>query len=173
MSNEHIELTDMTLLYSATSRCRCGAGLAHPLHHGLTLELRAWTCSYILKNGHFVIGGYSVNEDRGVLRDVPRDSHDSFPFALWKVREETSINNAGGWTTRPAGTRALTVGHATCPKCAHTWQSEPYSACGASHHWIPGPCPGCGYGNGSGTSWSTRDGEPIEKRYTDVVLEVP
>lgn len=155
MSAELPVLTDKELLYAATVRCKCGAGMAYPLDHGLAQTFRAWGCSRVLK-GEGTDGG-----------------HDNLPFMFWKVREETSINNIGGFTTRPSGTVMRTVGKATCPKCHHAWQSEPYVACGAGHHWFSGPCPSCGYAVGGAGSWSTSEGTPIEKRYTDVVLEDP
>lgn len=145
-------LTDSGLMFAATARCRCGAGLAHPLDHDLAMKQRAWTCSAVLKD------------------EVNIGEHDSLPFALYKVREETSINNPGGYTTRPPGTVARTVGKAKCPKCHHEWQSEPYSACGAGHHWFSGPCPGCGYAVGSAGTYRSGEGPPIELRYPDVVL---
>lgn len=146
-------MTDFDLLYAATDRCRCGAGLAHPQDHTQAMQLRAWVCSKVLK------GDVELS-----------DGHERLSFALYKVREETSINNRGGATTRPAGTVCLTVGKAKCPKCQHEWESEPYNACGLSHHWFGGPCPQCGYAVGAEGRWSTTEGEPIERRYRDVVL---
>lgn len=146
-------LTDFDLLYAATTRCRCGAGLAYPLDHDFAMKLSAWTCSAFLRG------------------DAIDGEHDSFPFALYKVREETSINNTGGHTTRPLGTVARTIGRARCPKCAHEWQSEPYSACGAGHHWFCGPCPSCGYAVGSAGSRNSNEGEPIDQRFANVVTE--
>ena len=144
-------LTDEDLLYAATVRCRCGAGLAYPLDH--EIGYGAWVCSAALK-------GADVGD------------HDSLPWSMYKVREETSINNTGGHTTRPPGTIARIIGKATCPKCGHAWQSEPYVACGLGHHWFSGPCPSCGYAVGGSGTWSTSEGKPIEKRYMDVVLDV-
>lgn len=147
--------TDRELLYAATARCKCGAGLAHPLDHEAAMRLRAWACSRVLRGeGH----------DEG---------HDLLPFAFWKVREETSVNNAGGHTTRPAGTVARTVGKATCPACQAEWQSEPYSASSEGNHWRSGPCPGCGHAVGAGSSYRSDEGEPIAKRYPTVVLDGP
>lgn len=146
-------LTDKDLMYAATGRCRCGAGLAHPMDHELALRQRAWTCSAVLK-------GERLSGD-----------HDCLPFAFWKVREETLINNTGGHTTRPAGTVARMVGTAKCPSCAHEWQSEPYSACGLDHHWFPGPCPNCGHAVGGNGTYRSGDGPRIETRYWDVVLD--
>jgi ssDNA-binding Zn-finger/Zn-ribbon topoisomerase 1 len=155
-SKPEMKLTEQELLYAATARCKgCGAGLAYPLDFNAAMKLRAWVCSRVLK-GEVAPGG-----------------HEALPFAFWKVREETSINNRGGDTTRPAGTIARTVGKATCPKCQHTWKSEPYSACGLSHHWMPGPCPKCGYAVGGGLVTRSDEGEPIRTGYPDVVLPEP
>lgn len=147
--------TDLELLYATTARCRCGAGLAYPMLAEDALKLSAWVCS-------------------GVLRgDADSSQHESFPFAFYKVREETSINNRGGATTRPKGTVCRTVGYATCPKCNWKWKSEPYDSCGKSHHWYSGPCPECGYAVGAAGSYSSKDGPAIEMRYKDVVIQVP
>ena len=145
--------TDFELLYAATERCRCGAGLAYPLGHEAAFKLRMWACSAVLH-------GEAQGED-----------HDGYPFALYKIREETSINNRGGHSTRPPGTVCRTQGRAKCPKCQHTWESEPYDANGLGSHWFSGPCPNCGYSVGGAGSYSSSDGEPIEQRYHDVVVE--
>jgi hypothetical protein len=145
---------DSELLYAATARCKkCNAGLAYPLNHDEAFKLRAWVCSNVLKN---------IGEDGG---------HDQLAFAFWKVREETSINNRGRQTTRPPGTKCLSKGEATCPKCGTWWEGEPYSACGANHHWFSGPCPTCGYAVGAGGSHRSDEGPAIECRYKDVVVE--
>lgn len=150
------KLTDLELMYAATARCKCGAGLAHPLDTAKAMELRAWVCSKALK---------------GETPKEFRDLHDSYPFAFYKIREETSINNDSGATTRPPGTVARTVGKAHCPNCEHKWESEPYSACGAGHHWDCGPCPKCGNDCGAGLTWSSDDKRPrIETRFSDVVI---
>ncbi|MFA6958553.1 MAG: hypothetical protein WC538_22010 [Thermoanaerobaculia bacterium] len=144
--------TDDELLYAATARCNCGAGVAYPLDSHDALGLGAWCCAEALKG-------------------VTDTDHDRFPFAFWKIREETSINNHGGATTRPAGSVAQTVGHATCGQCGHEWSSEPYSACGASHHWFPRACPKCGNDAGANGMWSSTDPRPrVETRYRTVVL---
>lgn len=149
-------LTDLELTYAATARCRCGLGLANPLDTDKALQLSAWVCSGVLK---------------GEIPEADRGKHDVFPFAFYKVREETSINNGSGATTRPPGTIARTVGKAHCTACGHRWESEPYSACGASHHWDCGPCPHCGNDCGAGLTWDSDDKRPrIETRFGDVVL---
>lgn len=148
------QMNDYDLLYAATVRCACGAGMACPQDNSEALRLRAWVCSDVLKGADAA-------------------GHDRLDFALYKVREETSINNMSGSTTRPPGTVCLTVGKAKCPKCQQEWESEPYNACGLNHHWFSGPCPQCGYAVGSAGMWSSTQGEPIEHRYSDVVRPEP
>lgn len=144
---------DTELEYAAGARCKCGAGLAQPLNHEDALALRAWVCSALLRG------------------EVAGSEHDVFPFACWKIREETSINNRERITTRPAGTVARTVGRAKCGACGHEWESQPYDACGASHHWFPGACPQCANDCGGHGSWSSADKRPrIDARYRTVVL---
>lgn len=165
--DDRIKFTDKDLLYAATARCRCGAGLAYPFNHDLAMQLRAWVCSAVLKGD-----GVATEQTIAALHgDSPPGDHDALDWATWKVREETSINNHGGHTTRPPGTVARTVGKAKCPKCQHEWQSEPYSACGLGHHWFPGACPGCGYAVGAHGTYHSDEGEPIRVGCPDVVLE--
>jgi hypothetical protein len=76
------------------------------------------------------------------------------------IEAATSINNAGGATTRPTGS-----------KCGATWESEPYSACGAGYHWFTGPCPDCDCAVGAEGSWRSSDGPAIKARYRDVISE--
>lgn len=167
MSNDRPKLTDKDLMYAATALCRCGAGLAHPLDHDLAMELRSWVCSAVLKGE-----GIATPQGFAALRgEPPPGDHDALDFAFFKVREETSINNAGGHTTRSPGTIARTVGKAKCPECNHEWQSEPYSACGLGHHWFPGACPGCGHAVGGNGVYRSGDGPRIETRYPLVVLD--
>ncbi len=148
------QFSDYDLLYAATARCACGAGLAYPFDRDRR-PMSAWMCSAVLKD------------------EASDGQHDALLWSLYKVREETSINNTSGLTTRPAGTACLTVGAAECPQCGHKWESEPYSACGLSHHWFSGPCPQCGYAVGSAGSWSSTEGEPIEHRFRAAVTPAP
>lgn len=153
---DRITYTDSELLYAATARCRCGAGLAYPLDHDAAFKVGAWQCSGVL---------------RGDVRgEAEHGKHDSYPWAFYKIREETSINNHGGASTRPPGTVAKTVGKATCPKCRHKWESEPYVAGTVSHHWFSGACPGCGYAVGGGASHRSDEGPAIETGYPDIVV---
>lgn len=160
MTTDRNELTvqeifdDYQLLYAATARCKCGAGMAYPLDHEKAFKTAAWQCSTLLHgNAHL------------------DDYHEILPFSMWKVRKETSINNREGLTTRPEGTVCLTKGEATCPKCSHYWESEPYNACGVSHHWFSGPCPKCSYAVGGGESYTSGDGPAIDSRFRDVVVK--
>lgn len=146
------EMTNKELLYAATDRCVCGSGLAYPLDVGAAMKLGAWVCARVLRG------------------EVEKDGHTELPFAFYKVREETSINNSVGLTTRPEGTVCRTVGEACCPKCQEQWESKPYDACGSRHHWFSGPCPACGYAVGGRGSWSSDEGDPIETRYRHVVI---
>ncbi len=166
---DRITFTDLELLYAATSRCQCGAGLAYPLDHEAAMKIRAWVCSAVLK-GETTEGAADVALSSRVFGGESQGKHDSYDWAFYKVREETSVNNDGGHTTRPAGTVAKTITSATCPKCQHKWESEPYSACGAGHYQFPGDCPGCGYGVGGHGSWSSNDGPTIDARFRDVVI---
>lgn len=145
-------LTDFDLIYSATARCQeCGAGLAYELDIKRAVQAGAWKCS------------------RAIRGECDEASHTMLPFASYKVREESSINNREGCTTRPEGSECLTVGYATCPECKWKWKSEPYKSCGLPHHWFSGPCPECGYSVGGGGSHSSTEGTPIEHFYTEVV----
>lgn len=170
---DRITFTDSQLLYAATGRCRCGAGLAYPLDHEHSFKIRAWVCSAVLKGEVEAPATQALPfglKPEDVDQPPPSAVHDAFDWAFYKVREETSIRNAGGYTTRPKGTSAKTIGKATCPKCKREWESEPYVACGLGHHWFSGPCPGCGYAVGGSGSYSSDDGEPIRTGYRDVVI---
>lgn len=69
------------LMYSATTRCMCGAGLACPKNSS---PRGSWYCSAILTG----------QAERG-------SSHDSaFPFAFYEIKSEDQPS-AGGQTTRP------------------------------------------------------------------------
>jgi len=173
--------TDEELLYSATARCRCGAGLAYPLDHDEAMKIRAWCCSFVMKSEGSKVTDQTQHAFAGKSNEPRPGEHDAFPFAFFKIREETSVNNAGGHSTRPPGTIARTVGKSKCLKCDHEWQSEPYDACGKSH-WRSGPCPSCGnvvgtydergrYQNGIDDSGCMRGDLPrVETRYLDVVI---
>lgn len=171
MRGDRPKLSDRELLYAATSRCRCGAGLAYPLDHGLAQKLGAWVCSSVLKGDVEALASDQTMAAFG--NSGPPGEHDGLPWTFFKVREETSINNHGGHTTRPTGTVARTIGKAKCPKCSHSWQSEPYSACGLGHHWFSGPCPNCSYAVGGDGVYRSGDGERIETRCPDVILDAP
>jgi hypothetical protein len=158
-------LTDKDLLYSATGRCRCGAGLAYPLDHALAMKIRAWVCADMLKGT--AEGAVGVHD---VFSGIPENTeHDFLPFAFWKVREETSVNNRGRWSTRPAGTVARTQCQSLCKKCGYRWQGEPYDATASSHRGN-GPCPSCGATH----EWNRETNDyGVDERFMDVVLDAP
>lgn len=65
------DFTDNEIIYSANSRCLCGAGLAYPKGIGPT---GFWDCSDILT---------------GRMLDKPATQHkDRLPFMFWKIKEE-------------------------------------------------------------------------------------
>lgn len=77
------------LLYSATSKCHCGAGLAYPKDSSQPDERSVfksasdWWCSTLLKG-------------------IPWDGkkHDVFSFAIYEIKSEDQPS-ANGQTTRP------------------------------------------------------------------------
>ena len=77
---------DADLTYSATARCHCGAGLAHPKdcppHH-------QWTCAAVLKGE-----GKELDDELG-------PKHEAYPFAFYEIKSENQPS-AYGATTRPA-----------------------------------------------------------------------
>jgi hypothetical protein len=160
--------TDSELLYAATGRCRCGAGLAYPLDHEKAWKLRAWLCSSVLKGE-----GQAHRQMPAAFGHAPEGEHDAYDWSMYKVREETSVNNDGGRSTRPPGTVARTVATASCPKCGHKWESEPYDASTIGHHWRSGACPGCGLDHGGDGCTDSRRGPSIDMRFRDVVLPAP
>jgi hypothetical protein len=162
-------LTDHDLLYSADHRCRCGAGLAYPLDTKLSLAIRAWVCSVVLKQDmtqpeHLDIKATcQIRAHYGATQ--PEGEHDRYDWAFFKIREETSVNNRHCGTTRPEGTVCRSVAVAKCP-CGNEWQSAPYEAGRSSHLWEQ-TCDRCGC-----TSKWKKDNLPrVEVRVKDVVLE--
>jgi hypothetical protein len=75
------EEKEKRILYSAGSRCRCGAGLAY--FEGTHAD--AWECSKTL------LGGFA-----------PSPAHDEFPFSMYEIKSEGQPS-ANGRTTRPSG----------------------------------------------------------------------
>ena len=156
MEEVSYNFTDMELLYSATARCRCGAGLAYPLETAHAMKLGAWACSAVLT------GAVSGPDEKG--------KHIAYPWSMYKIREETSVNNVGAHSTRPPGSVARTVCKAKCPRCGRAWSSEPYNAAELGRNAATGPCPSCGYSVGAGHSHNSADGAPIDARFPHVVL---
>jgi hypothetical protein len=76
---------DKDLVYAATARCPCGAGLAHTRRAGLA----SWDCSSILK-------GDAIEE--GAPGSVQHT--DPLPFTFYEIKSEAQPS-AKGATTRP------------------------------------------------------------------------
>lgn len=74
------------LLFSAYSRCACGAGLAYP--EGIGMH-GAWYCSDIL------LGRATAAGQEGA-----KTHDDGFPFAFYEIKSENQPS-ANGATTRP------------------------------------------------------------------------
>ncbi len=78
-------LTPDDLVYAATSRCKCGAGLASVLDSD---SGSCWACSVILLGA------------KGDMHD--KDMHDgTFPYNMYSIKEEFQPS-ANGATTRPS-----------------------------------------------------------------------
>jgi len=73
--------SDDELLYSATARCNCGAGMAYP--HGTGIR-GAWHCSDVLT---------------GRAKDVTVE-HSQLSFMMYEIKSEDQPS-ANGATTRP------------------------------------------------------------------------
>lgn len=82
--------TDSELRYSATSRCKCGTGLAYPKDGSqpddasVFAMVSDWWCATILKG-----------EAAGTVR------HDVYPFSQYEILSEDQPS-AQGRTTRPS-----------------------------------------------------------------------
>lgn len=78
------------LIYAATQRCRCGAGLAYPRYAEPFGPTANWDCSAILT---------------GTARtDVVHE--DSLPFAFHKIKSEQQPSGNGASTRPPEDTQA-------------------------------------------------------------------
>ena len=102
-------LTDGELVYSATARCPCGAGLAH-WDKCTPEDGWAWDCSDLLTGRAIKKGEEGAKVHTAVL-----------PFNFYEVKSERQPS-AGGMTTRPSGIPRQfdppTVERA-CPTCGH------------------------------------------------------
>ena len=85
---------DNELVYAATTRCKCGAGLAYsPKDENPDLPYKgpsAWDCSDILT------GRAPTLDSPGSVQHT-----DLLPFAFYEIKDETQPS-ADGATTRPA-----------------------------------------------------------------------
>lgn len=75
---------DDELIYSATNRCKCGAGLAYP-KRSVAHMYGAWICSVVLKNPTEISG--------------PSNLHQAFSFSMYEIKSENQPS-AKGTTTR-------------------------------------------------------------------------
>lgn len=87
------KITDKRLMYSATERCKCGAGLA------FTRKMDAWECSDLLKG-----------------EELPGAQHSGpIPFTERAIKMEAQLS-ANGQTTRPASIEEIMNGLANFSK---------------------------------------------------------
>jgi len=78
--------TDEDLVYSATARCECGAGLAYPKD---AKPDHYWDCADILTERAIPKG-----------KEGSKTHTDKLPFMFWKIKSETQPS-AYGASTRP------------------------------------------------------------------------
>ena len=83
---EKSQYTDDEIVYSATSRCYCGAGLAFPKSCS---SKHYWDCADIL-TGRAIPSG----------QDGSKTHTDKLPFMFWKIKSERQPSSQG-LTTRP------------------------------------------------------------------------
>jgi hypothetical protein len=95
------DFTVYELLFAATFRCKCGAGMAYP--DGISAMHGAWYCSAILL-GEATLG----------TEHTP-----AHPFAYYRVKSEGQPTQPGA-TTRPNGTHIETEPHYACHNCGNT-----------------------------------------------------
>lgn len=79
-------LTDSEIIYAATARCQCGAGLAYPKGIGAH---GSWDCSDIL-TGRAAPKG----------REDSKLHSDRYPFVFYEIKSENQPSQNGA-TTRP------------------------------------------------------------------------
>ncbi len=93
-------LKDSELLYAATARCRCGAGLAYPADHKLAWKLKSWFCSAFLR-GDVRLKRPATEEEKsngakegyisswcGGAVDATEQVHDEYPFVFYEIKSE-------------------------------------------------------------------------------------
>ncbi len=133
------------LLYSATARCPCGAGLAYAVNAKAT----EWDCSAVL------------------LGLEPADAkHPTYPFVFYSIKSEGQPS-ANGATTRPEEQGRVWVKVlAVCTACGHTWASELRQP-NQSGVWKCGACPSCGNTHGADASTDSSRPTPINTHGQD------
>lgn len=106
------------LVFAATSRCRCGAGLAYIPEadkKGSSRRADAWFCSDWLTGKAPAEDGcidrfpdmFGLNDER--KKALAQAKHDAYPFVFYEVRSEGQPSANGATTRRPD---QLLVGHA-------------------------------------------------------------
>lgn len=123
--------TASELLFAATSRCKCGAGLAYPPDDDAWCKKEAaWCCSAVLM---------------GLIPDVPEQhgKHDAYPWMMYEIKSEDQPSAAGRTTRLPGDGRVEVRAECACKKCGRKWESE-WRSPAASNVWHHSDCPGCG-----------------------------
>lgn len=118
------DFTPFELLYAATFRCRCGAGMAYPEDTG---SAGSWYCSAILHGQ--------------ASRDV--DHTPAHPFAFYEPKSE-SQPSAYGASTRPEGTHIEIEPHYVCRNCGNAGKVPRYRRDGTRESLENIACDNCG-----------------------------
>ena len=116
--------TSTELLYAATTRCPCGAGMAYPLDHDDAQEISAWVCSRVLLCEVEIPSG-AQPPSAGFFSPVTRvdtagQAHHGLPFNTYSIKSEGQPS-AQGASTRPAGAHVESEPHCRCLACGHEY----------------------------------------------------
>lgn len=119
------------LTYSATARCKCGAGLAYPLDAEESMKLRAWFCADCL------LGKVDT-------ATAPKGSHDAYDFMFFSIKGEGQPSVGRYASTRPLEQGVMKYrDHCNCKVCGHAWQGPIYSYWDRNE-WPRNVCEICG-----------------------------
>ena len=116
----------MKLLFAATARCPCGAGLAYDEDSSEGVH-GAWDCSAILLG----------------TADKTKQHEARLPFAFYDVKDESQPSSQGATTRPPEMGRVHWIVHFDCATCGEKWKTEPRPV-DMRRIWYGGPCPKCG-----------------------------
>ena len=169
MTNNETPLTDADLLYSACTRCECGAGLAYPLDHEAARKLGAWVCARVLKGEVDTTGDVSVNAPMSPVRraDAAGHAHIALPWWCYSVKSEGQPSSNGA-STRPVGTHIETEPHCKCKACGHSYVAARRLASAPFAQRTGGcDCPKCG---ASYLSADGGSGDHIDVRNHQIVV---